>query len=493
MTLGGTDLPSPADRPDEPRVGVDDWVASHESRAERKRGLAGVALRMWALLPPVGRLGVFVIPAAFLPLFMSQSNMARYAIYTLLFALMGLGLNVVVGYAGLLDLGYIAFVGFGAYGYGILASTQFGRHWQAEIAIPVVALFTALVGLLVGLPSRRLVGDYLAIVTLFFGQAFVLFVNNANRIDFPHFGHVDLTGGSNGLANIDPLNFFGYKVQSTTQYFYVLLIAFVLVAAALYFANESRTGRAWRALREDPLAAEVMTVPVNRLKLLAFAFGAGIAGFTGAIYGSVQTGAFPGDYDIGLLITIYAVVILGGTGSIAGVALGAIVINCVPELLRSQQNASWLFYGLILIVILTRVRPWHRCAALLGGLLAFGFAVHALAAASWPRLTAAHPRGGGFLKEPLESWVLLPSHPVKIADFGYVILIAAILLVTRLDGWRRLVALVPTLYLAAMVWENLLIQQTAGATRLILLGALLVGLMNARPQGLLGTPRVEIV
>jgi ABC-type branched-subunit amino acid transport system permease subunit len=267
----------------------------------------------------------------------------------------------------------------------------------------------------------------------------------------------------------------------------------VLVAAALYFANESRTGRAWRALREDPLAAEVMTVPVNRLKLLAFAFGAGIAGFTGAIYGSVQTGAFPGDYDIGLLITIYAVVILGGTGSIAGVALGAIVINCVPELLRSQQNASWLFYGLILIVIVTRVRPWHRCVALLGGLLAFGFAVHALADASYPRLTAARPRGGGFLKGPLESWVLQPTHPVKIADFAYVILIAAILLVTRLDGWRRLVALVPTLYLAAVVWENLLIQQTAGATRLILLGALLVGLMNARPQGLLGTPRVEII
>jgi hypothetical protein len=144
-------------------------------------------------------------------------------------------------------------------------------------------------------------------------------------------------------------------------------------------------------------------------------------------------------------------------------------------------------------VILMRVRPWHRCVAFLGGLLAFGFVVHALAAASWPRLTAAHPRGGGSLKGPLEHWVLLPSHPVKIADFAYVILIAAILLVTQLHGWRRLVALVPTLYLAAMVWENLLIQQTAGATRLILLGALLVGLMNARPQGLLGTPRVEII
>jgi ABC-type branched-subunit amino acid transport system permease subunit len=492
MTLGGTDLPGPAERPDEPRVGVDDWVASHEERRGRTSGVAGLAARIWNLLPPVGKLGVFVIPAAFLPLVMTQENLFRYAIYTLLYGMMGLGLNVVVGYAGLLDLGYVAFVGFGAYGYGILASTQYGRHWQAEIAIPVVALATALLGLLIGLPSRRLVGDYLAIVTLFFGQAFVLFVNNANRISFPFVGHTDLTGGSNGLANIDPLNFFGYKVHSTTQYFYVLLVAFALVVAALYFANESRTGRAWRALREDPLAAETMTIPVNRLKLLAFAFGAAVAGFTGAIYGSVQTGAFPGDYDIGLLITIYAVVILGGTGSLAGVALGAIIINCAPELLRSEQRASWLFYGVILLTILAKLRPWRACAAFLGGLAAFGFALHALADAVWPRLTAGHAHVGGFLKDPIQSWLLLPSHPLKIADYGYVILIASILLVTRLEGRRRLVALVPTLYLAAFVWENLLVAQSAGATRLILLGALLVALMNARPQGLLGTARVEI-
>ena len=488
MTLGGTDLPGPAERPDEPRVGVDDWVASHEER----RGRKGVLARTWDMLPPVGKLGVFVIPAAFLPLVMTQENLSRYAIYTLLYGLMGLGLNVVVGYAGLLDLGYVAFVGFGAYGYGLLASTQFHNHWQAEVAIPVVTLATALLGLLVGLPSRRLVGDYLAIVTLFFGQAFVLFVNNANRISFPFVGHADLTGGSNGLANIDPLNLFGYRIQSTAQYFYVLLVAFALVVTALYFANESRTGRAWRALREDPLAAETMTIPVNRLKLLAFAFGAGVAGFTGAIYGSVQTGAFPGDYDIGLLITVYAVVILGGTGSLAGVALGAIVINGAPELLRSEHNASILFYAVILIAILAKVRPWRVCAAFLAGLLAFGFAVHALADAVWPRLTAGHAHGGGFLKSPIESWVLLPSHPVKIADYGYVILIAAILLVTRVEGWRRLVALVATLYIAAFVWENLLVAQSAGATRLILLGALLVALMNARPQGLLGTARVEI-
>jgi branched-chain amino acid transport system permease protein len=487
------DLPSPAERPDEPRVGTDEWVASHEERTARRTGVVGAFARFWDRLPPFGRLAVFVVPAAFLPFLMSQENLTRYAIYTLFYALMGLGLNVVVGYAGLLDLGYIAFVGFGAYGYGILASPHFGNHFQAELAIPAVAIATAILGLLVGLPSRRLVGDYLAIVTLFFGQAFVVFVNNANRIDFPQFGHVDLTGGSNGLSDIYPPNFFGYEIDSTKRYFYFALVAFALVVTALYFANQSRTGRAWRALREDPLAAETMTIPVNRLKLLAFAFGAGLAGFTGAIYGSFQTGAFPGDYDVGLLITIYAVVILGGTGSLAGVALGAIIINCTPELLRSEQDASWLFYGVILLTILAKVRPWRVLAAFLGGLVAFGFAVHAIADAAWPRLTAAHAHGGGFLKGPIEAWVLLPRHPVKIADYAYVILIAAILLVTRLDGWRRLVALVATIYLGTLVWENLLVTQTAGATRLILLGALLVALMNARPQGLLGTARVEIV
>ena len=119
--------------------------------------------------------------------------------------------------------------------------------------------------------------------------------------------------------------------------------------------------------------------------------------------------------------------------------------------------------------------------------------MHAIADAAWPRLTAAHAQSSGGLKDAIESWVLLPSHPVQIANFAYVALIAAILLCTRLKGNQRLVALVPTIYLAAFVWENLLVEHTVGATRLILLGALLVALMNIRPQGLLGTPRVERV
>ena len=491
--MAEADLPERPDALERPRVGVDEWVAQVEGRRERAAGLSGLVLTVWERLPPFGKLAVFVVPAAFFPVFTGSNTLSRFGVFTLLYVLLGLGLNIVVGFAGLLDLGYVAFYGVGAYTYGFLASGHSGNHWPAEAAIPVVVLFTALIGLLLGLPSRRLLGDYLAIVTLFFGQAFVTFVNNANYINFPIFGHLDLTGGANGLDQIDPLNFFGYKLTTTKQNFYFLLGCFVVVVTALYFANESRTGRAWRALREDPLAAEAMSIPVNRLKLMAFSFGAATAGFTGAIYGAIHTGAFPGDYDIGLLITVYAVVILGGTGSLAGVVVGAIVVNCAPEILRTPNQAGWLFYGAILLAVVAKLRPWRKLAAVLAALVGLGFALRAVADAVWPRMTDGTSQSVGFIARVANHWVLLPKHPEKIADFAYVILIAAILIVIQLRGVWRTVALVPTLYLVAFVWENRLIEETAGATRLILLGALLIALMNARPQGLMGTARVEIV
>src|SRR5207244_10212342 len=210
----------------------------------------------------------------------------------------------------------------------------------------------------------------------------------------PFGGRVDLTGGANGLDQIDPLNFFGYHITTTKGYYFYTLISLALLMTMLYFVNGSRTGRAWRALREDPLAAEVMSVPVNRLKLLAFMFGAATAGFAGAIYGAVQTGAFPGDYDVGLLITIYAIVILGGAGSLAGIVVGAIVVNGVPELLRDPNHAEWVFYAAIALVLLAKVRPWHRLAAVVGATIGAGFAVHAIADAAWPRLTSGQPGVG---------------------------------------------------------------------------------------------------
>src|SRR6266487_1484998 len=490
-------IPEPVDAPDRSRVGTDEWVAQAEERRAARTGLTGVVARTWERLPAPARLAILIAPFAIFPFITNEGNLYRYGLITIIYALLGLGLNVVVGFAGLLDLGYVAFFGIGAYLYGIMASGHSGHHLQAVIAIPIVVVSTALIGLLLGLTSWRLLGDYLAIVTLFFLQAFVIFANNANGglndFSYPFVGKVDLTGGANGLDQIDPFNLFGYHITTTKGYYFFTLISLTLLMTMLYFVNGSRTGRAWRALREDPLAAEVMSIPVNRLKLLAFMFGAATAGFTGTIFGAVQSGAFPGDYDVGLLITIYAIVILGGLGSIGGVVIGALVVNGAPELLRSSANARFLFYGVLVLALLIAMRPWYRPVVVLLGTIAFGFVVHAIVGAAWPRGTAGHIEGGGTFGRGLDHWVLLPTHTGRIAGWAYFVLILAALVLTLVRGWWRTIALIPTLYLASFVWENKLIEQVSGATRLILLGALLVVIMNVRPAGIFGTSRVEIV
>ena len=190
---------------------------------------------------------------------------------TVLYMLLALGLNVVVGWGGLLDLGYVAFYGVGAYTYAFLSSDLFGippadaasrsRSWSC---------IGGIVGLLVGLPSRRLVGDYLAIVTLFFLQIFLTFTTNGDNV----FGH-NITGGANGILNVDPLGFFGHDLPVEHEgifdvsYLYVALAFFAVVSSRSASSTISRTGRAWRSLREDSLAAELMGMPVNWLKLMA--------------------------------------------------------------------------------------------------------------------------------------------------------------------------------------------------------------------------------
>ena len=208
-----------------------------------------------------------------------------------------------------------------------------------------------------------------------------------------------------------------------------------------------------------------MSIPVRRLKLMAFGFGAGVAGLVGCIYGSVQTGAFPGDYDVGLLITIYAILILGGLGSLEGIVVAALIVNGVPELLRNPDNGRWVFYGAILIALALVLRPLWKLAAVLAGVVVFGFVVHGIADLVWDRGTAGIPEGSGRLADAADQWVLLPQNPTQIANFAYVALIAAIIVLTRLRGTWRLVVLVPTLYLAAFVWENLLLANIVGPTR----------------------------
>jgi ABC-type branched-subunit amino acid transport system permease subunit len=470
------------------RIGVDSWVAEAEERRE-----SGPIRRAFERVPRSARFGAFLVVASVIPLLSSNEYVIRVGVDTLIYALLALGLNVVVGFAGLLDLGYVAFYGFGAYSFALLSSDKFGIHWPAEASLPVIVLAAALVGLLLGLPSRRLLGDYLAIVTLFFGQAFVTFTTNGNRLTlFGHSGAVDLTSGPNGISGLDPLNFFGQHVNSIKGYFYVSLIALAVVMVALHFAVESRTGRAWKALREDPLAAEAMSIPVNRLKLLAFAFGAGVAGLTGTISAAVDGAVFPDNYDIPLLITIYAMVILGGAGSLSGVVLGAITINVSLEVLRDANQARWLFYSVILITLVAKMRPWPKLVAVLVSVVGFGYAFHAIVAAVWPAGTKGQAAGGDAIARAVQGWVIRPEHNATlIGNYAFVGLIAAVLALTLLRGLWRTVFLVPTLYLAAFVWENRLDFEPS-VTRLIVLGALLIVLMNARPQGLLGTARVEI-
>ena len=475
-----------------PKIGVDEWVERSAERTGLRTGWAAPVVALVERIPPAALLALAVGATALVPFLSSSDYVVRVTVNTVLFALLALGLNVVVGWAGLLDLGFIAFYGFGAYAYAILSSEQFGVHWPAPLSIAVVIVASALLGLLLGLPSRRLLGDYLAIVTLFFAQIFVTLTTNADRITLPwNDGPTDFTGGPNGITDIDPISILGYDFGSTRSYLGLSLGVFTLVIVGLQLLNHSRTGRAWRALREDPLAAELMSMPVNRLKLLAFMFGAATAGLTGTMFAAVQLGVFPGNFELPLLITVYAMVILGGAGSLPGVVIGAVAINVSLELLRDPGNARVLFYVAIALGLLALVRPWAKLAAVAAGTIAFGVVAYQVAEWLRPAWVSGSIEGGRF-SDLLSGWVIHPVNSTHLGNAGFVLLIAAVIVLSELRGLWRTVALAPTLYLAAFVWENRLVAEPS-VTRILLLGALLIVLMTWRPQGLLGTSRVEIV
>ncbi len=248
-----TTPPSPEiDQPTSAQVGVDEWVARSGHRREYAPGWRGDAQRLFERVGWWQRLGVAAFLGLLVPFFTVNDFQLQVGINALLLALLALGLNVAVGWAGLLDLGYIAFYGFGAYGFALLSSDQLnsptGIHLPALVSVPIVMVAAAVLGLVVGLPSRRLIGDYLAIITLFFGEAFVEFTNNVAPSKL---------GGPNGITGVDP-----YKLPvvgsltTNKQYFWLLLALLVISMAVLHLLDTSRTGRAWRAVREDPLAAE---------------------------------------------------------------------------------------------------------------------------------------------------------------------------------------------------------------------------------------------
>jgi ABC-type branched-subunit amino acid transport system permease subunit len=473
---------------DSPSVGVDEWVARSGERREYLPGWRGDVQRAFERVGWWQRLGIATAIGALIPLLGLNQFQFQVGINALLLAILALGLNVAVGWAGLLDLGYIAFYGFGAYGFALLSSSQLhppaGVHWPAYFSIPLVMIGAAILGLLVGLPSRRLIGDYLAIVTLFFGEAFVEFTNNVAP---------STLGGPNDIFSLDTIHGAGAQITTPQGYFYLLLILLVVSMVVLHLLDTGRTGRAWRAVREDPLAASAMTILVNRVKLTAFAFGAMIAAMAGAVFASQQTSVFPTDFDTPFLILIYAGLILGGAGSMAGAVLGGLVVSITLDgFLRSPTEAGYIFYGVILLTLIMKLRPWARLGAVLGATAVFGLAVHEIVKAISARAVAGGPQSSGWISDVLRHWVVVPRNPVTFGNVGFVLLLCLVVALIQLRGVWRTVVLVPTLYLAACVWEGRLVAQPS-ITRQILLGAILIVMMNARPSGLLGSRRVEIV
>jgi len=465
-------------QPEGPRIGADEWVARQEERL-RDSPLTRLGRRAGDRISPPIRFALLVGALAVFGVATSDEYYQRVGFNTLYYAVLALGLNVVVGWAGLLDLGYVAFFGLGAYAYALLDSPKFGLHWPTPATMVLACLGCAVVGVLVSLPSRRLFGDYLAIITLFFGQIFYNLV-----------GNLSITNGPNGLTDLDPLGFFGLHINTVRAYFYVALVLFTVVVSVLWLVNHSRTGRAWRSMREDSMAAQLLGMPVNWLRLLAFAFGAGVAGLTGTVFAALEVNIFPSNFYLDVLITLYAIVILGGAGSMAGVMLGAFTIIVGLELLSTPENARLLFYTVIAVGLAVWLRPLRWIPIVVGGTIALGFAVNAIATAVWPSGT----RPTAFLgqSQTMSSWVVELTDPTKVGAYAYAVLIGAVLTLTLLKGWVRKAALIPVLYLAAFVWENELVLNPS-VTALILLGALLVSLMIVRPNGLLGQARVEIV
>ncbi len=269
----------------------------------------------------------------------------------LLYVLLALGLNIVVGYAGLLDLGYVAFYAVGAYMFGLLASSQLtdtfagiraifpeGIHTPWWIVIPLGAVLAGLFGVLLGAPTLKLRGDYLAIVTLGFGEIVRVFMNN---LDAP----INITNGPRGIASIDDIHMFGVNLGKThtlfgidipkvTNYYFLFLVLVLFAVVICHRLERSRIGRAWMAIREDEVAAKAMGINTRNLKLLAFGMGATFGGVSGAMFATFQGFISPESFSLQESTMIVAMVVLGGLGHLPGVIVGALLLSALPEVLR---------------------------------------------------------------------------------------------------------------------------------------------------------------
>src|SRR5512142_2147149 len=286
--------------------------------------------------------GVALIVASLLVLPFALASVGtawvRITNFAILFSLLALGLNIVVGFAGLLDLGYIAFYAVGAYTYALLASPHFNIHLPWWAILPIGATVACIFGVLLGTPTLKLRGDYLAIVTLGFGEIIRIFLNNLSE-------PFNLTNGPKGIWSIDSVHVMGIHFGSsshllgldfsgTIKYYYFLLAILVLVIIVNLRLHDSRIGRAWEAIREDELAARSMGINTRNMKLLAFAMGASFGGVAGGMFSAIQGFISPESFVLTESVMVLSMVVLGGMGNIWGVILGAVLLSFIPELLR---------------------------------------------------------------------------------------------------------------------------------------------------------------
>ncbi|MGH8801658.1 MAG: ABC transporter permease subunit [Casimicrobiaceae bacterium] len=289
-----------------------------------------------------------------------------------LYCFLALGLNIVVGFAGLLDLGYIAFYGVGAYVYALLASPQFDLHLPFWVILPIGAFVACIFGMLLGAPTLKLRGDYLAIVTLGFGEIVRIFLNNLST-------PFNLTNGPQGISLIDPFRLDGYSfatrqhmfgqvLSSPIKYYYFLVAVLLVVIVVNLRLQNSRIGRAWEAIREDEVAARAMGINTRNMKLLAYAMGASFGGIAGGMFAAMQGFISPESFVLLESIMVLSMVVLGGMGNVFGVIVGALLLSYIPEVLRytvgPAQNAVFgrtlidpevfrmLLFGLALVLMM---------------------------------------------------------------------------------------------------------------------------------------------
>jgi branched-chain amino acid transport system permease protein len=299
--------------------------------AGRIRALLIVAVMLGALLLLVPQLATYHV---------------RIIDTVLIYVLLGVGLNMVVGYAGLLDLGYVAFYAIGAYSYAILASGQFDIHLPFALILLIGGCLAGLAGVLLGIPVLRLRGDYLAMVTLGFGEIIRLLLNN----------QVWLTNGPQGISRIDEPFLLGVGLNTPKDFFWLLL---PLVAIALTLAwrlEQSILGLGWAAIREDQDAARGIGIDTTVAKLLAFGLSATLGGFAGVIFAAFQRFVDPVSFSFWESLTIVLIIVIGGLGNLVGVVVGATVLIIVPELLRGYSEYRMLLYGCALVAMIL-IRP----------------------------------------------------------------------------------------------------------------------------------------